>query len=60
MIARFLLAGIGGAAVLFMVRFLTALVQESRAQRLRRKDQRQQKSLTLVMLERYRNKDRTA
>jgi hypothetical protein len=60
MIARFLLSGIGGVAVLFMLTFLSALMRESRAQRLCREDKRRKKSLTLVMLERYRSKDRAA
>jgi uncharacterized membrane-anchored protein len=39
MILTFILASIGGAAILFMLAFLTALVRESRSQRVGWRDQ---------------------
>jgi hypothetical protein len=40
MILTFILASIGGAAILFMLAFLTALVRESGSQQAGRRDQR--------------------
>jgi len=65
-IATILFVSAVGIALLFMMVFLRALVRESLiarapvSNRRSMKDQRSKKSLTIVMLERYRSKDLAA
>jgi hypothetical protein len=58
MIVFLAVASVGAGAILFMLVFIFALAQESRLRHSRVSDPRR-RSLTLVMLERYR-KDRAA
>jgi len=58
MIAIFALASVGAGSLFFLLIFVLALLRESRLHRSRLQKQRP-RSLTLVMLERYR-KDRAA
>ncbi len=59
MIGIFIVAGLSAAPLLFMLAFLNAIVRELRMDRAHRSEERK-KSLTLVMLDRYRRKDRAA
>jgi hypothetical protein len=61
-IGAYIFAGFSGAAVLFMVAFLNAMARELRKNRARphRSQAPGKKSLTLVMLDRYRRKELAA